>query len=70
MGDIVDKDKDETSNTLLMFGHFVLPPSHHQNMPSGPENAQVFYHHVGKRGVISKEGGDLHYFINMADIHM
>ena len=39
MGDIVDKDKDETSNTLLMFGHFVLPPSHHENMPSGPENA-------------------------------
>ncbi|PWA77867.1 hypothetical protein CTI12_AA221530 [Artemisia annua] len=49
-GDVVDKDKVETSNALFMSGHFVVPPNQHDNVVSESENAEVYDHQVGKDG--------------------
>lgn len=49
-GDVVDKDKVETSNALFMSGHFVVPPNQHENVVSESENAEVYDHQVGKDG--------------------
>ncbi|KAI7735340.1 hypothetical protein M8C21_029757 [Ambrosia artemisiifolia] len=44
--DLVDSDKSETSNALFMSGHFVFPPSQHENLPLEPENTEI----VGEQG--------------------
>ncbi|MFS7925113.1 putative ATG8-interacting protein [Helianthus anomalus] len=48
--DLVDTDKNETSNALFMSGHFLFPPSQHENLPLEPENTEI----VGEQ-----EGEDL-----------
>ncbi|PWA74411.1 hypothetical protein CTI12_AA251550 [Artemisia annua] len=40
-GDLVDTNKSETSNPLFMSGHFVFPPSQHENLPLEPENTEI-----------------------------
>lgn len=40
-GDVVDTNKSETSNALFMSGHFVFPPSQHENLPLEPENTEI-----------------------------
>ncbi|XP_022002973.1 ATG8-interacting protein 2 isoform X1 [Helianthus annuus] len=44
--DLVDTDKNETSNALFMSGHFLFPPSQHENLPLEPENTEI----VGEQG--------------------
>lgn len=34
-------DKTETSNALFMSGHFVFPPSQHENLPLEPKNTEI-----------------------------
>ncbi|KAL6981977.1 hypothetical protein U1Q18_023595 [Sarracenia purpurea var. burkii] len=40
-GNAVAKDEAETSRALLMSGHFVFPPSQHENLPLEPENIEI-----------------------------
>ncbi|KAI3829243.1 hypothetical protein L1987_03361 [Smallanthus sonchifolius] len=44
--DLVGTDKSETSNALFMSGHFVFPPSQHENLPLEPENTEI----LGEQG--------------------
>ncbi|KAK9056173.1 hypothetical protein SSX86_027262 [Deinandra increscens subsp. villosa] len=46
--EVIDKDKVETSNPLFMSGHFVVPPTQHENAPSEPEKTEIFENPVGK----------------------
>ncbi|KVH91121.1 ATG8-interacting protein 2 [Cynara cardunculus var. scolymus] len=58
-GDVVDTNKSETSNALFMSGHFVFPPSQHENLPLEPENTEILDEQGGEGEVsesIKEEG--------------
>ncbi|KAK8688185.1 hypothetical protein V6N13_086961 [Hibiscus sabdariffa] len=44
-GDSYEVEEAETSRALFMSGHFVFPPSEHENLPLEPDNTSG---HVGK----------------------
>ncbi|XP_071691112.1 ATG8-interacting protein 1-like [Rutidosis leptorrhynchoides] len=56
-GDVVETNENETSNALFMSGHFVFPPSQHENLPLEPENAEI----LGDQGESIKEEGGKSY---------
>lgn len=58
-GDVVDKDKVETSNALFMSGHFVVPPNQHENVLSESAYTEVSDHLVGKDDGSESVGGKL-----------
>ncbi|CAI9277988.1 unnamed protein product [Lactuca saligna] len=39
--EVVDTDKSGTSDALFMSGHFVFPPSQHENLPLEPEKTEI-----------------------------
>ncbi|XP_076928828.1 ATG8-interacting protein 2-like [Bidens hawaiensis] len=39
--DLVDTNQTETSNPLFMSGHFVFPPSQHENLQLEPETTEI-----------------------------
>ncbi|KAK4769421.1 hypothetical protein SAY86_027571 [Trapa natans] len=41
-------DEAETSHALFMSGHFVFPPSQHENLPIDPEQDEIHEETVGK----------------------
>ncbi|KAL8210392.1 hypothetical protein R6Q57_007124 [Mikania cordata] len=47
-GEKSETEKNETSNALFMSGHFVFPPSQHENLPLEPENTEILGEHGGK----------------------
>jgi len=40
-GNAVELDDAETSHAMFMSGHFVFPPSQHENLPLEPENIEI-----------------------------
>lgn len=42
------EDKAETSRALFMSGHFVFPPSQHENLPLETDNSDIVDENVGK----------------------
>ncbi|KAF7154807.1 hypothetical protein RHSIM_Rhsim01G0159000 [Rhododendron simsii] len=40
-GNTVAEDEAETSRAMFMSGHFVFPPSQHENLPLEPENIEI-----------------------------
>lgn len=40
-GNTVGEDEAETSRAMFMSGHFVFPPSQHENLPLEPENFEI-----------------------------
>ncbi|KAE8699764.1 hypothetical protein F3Y22_tig00110570pilonHSYRG00165 [Hibiscus syriacus] len=51
-GDSYEVEEAETSRALFMSGHFVFPPSEHENLPLEPDDTSE---HVGK-GVVPESG--------------
>lgn len=47
-GEVIDKDKLETSDALFMSGHFVYPPKQHEDLPQEPEKAEILENPAGK----------------------
>ncbi|XP_071697677.1 ATG8-interacting protein 2-like [Rutidosis leptorrhynchoides] len=43
---LVEKDKNE--NALFMSGHFVLPTSQHETVPSEPKNTEILDQQIGE----------------------
>ncbi|CAK9134400.1 unnamed protein product [Ilex paraguariensis] len=61
-GDAVREDEAEaeTSHAMFMSGHFVFPPSQHENLPLEPEQSEI-YVEQGVEGpvseIVAEEGG-------------
>ncbi|XP_058082179.1 ATG8-interacting protein 2 isoform X2 [Magnolia sinica] len=59
-----DKDKvsapdpEESSSAMFMSGHFVFPPSQHENLPLEPDNSEIL-NEPGSEGVDSTQEGGL-----------
>lgn len=53
------QDEAGTSRALFMSGHFVFPPSQHENLPLEPEDNEILEEHRGKDDVpeLGIEGG-------------
>ncbi|KAL0328428.1 UNVERIFIED_CONTAM: ATG8-interacting protein 1 [Sesamum calycinum] len=54
------ENEAETSNAMFMSGHFVFPPSQHENLPLAPENSEIREEKGGEYDVsqlISDDGG-------------
>ncbi|BAT83609.1 hypothetical protein VIGAN_04078300 [Vigna angularis var. angularis] len=48
------QDEAETSRALFMSGHFVFPPSQHENLPMEPDNSEI-HDDSGDKDVTSEE---------------
>ncbi|KAM7472216.1 hypothetical protein LguiA_010399 [Lonicera macranthoides] len=59
-GDSVGEDKGETSQAMFMSGHFVFPPSQHENLPLEPETTEIHNEQGAEDAVpelVAEEGG-------------
>ncbi|KAL0320618.1 UNVERIFIED_CONTAM: ATG8-interacting protein 1 [Sesamum radiatum] len=59
-GKLGGENEAETSNAMFMSGHFVFPPSQHENLPLAPENSEIREEKGGEYDVsqlISDDGG-------------
>ncbi|KAF2315294.1 hypothetical protein GH714_038744 [Hevea brasiliensis] len=51
------EDEAETSRALFMSGHFVFPPSQHENLPLDPDNSEILNEQAGEN-VASEQGAE------------
>ncbi|KAJ9171397.1 hypothetical protein P3X46_014773 [Hevea brasiliensis] len=52
-----EEDEAETSRALFMSGHFVFPPSQHENLPLDPDNSEILNEQAGEN-FASEQGAE------------
>ncbi|KAF6157709.1 hypothetical protein GIB67_037282 [Kingdonia uniflora] len=57
-GSETKKNEDETSHAMFMSGHFVFPPSQHENLPLEPDESEI-HNEQGAEDVVPEEEPEL-----------
>ncbi|KAK2992630.1 hypothetical protein RJ640_023940 [Escallonia rubra] len=56
-GNPAEEDKGETSQAMFLSGHFVFPPSQHENLPLEPETTEINNEQGGEDALLELDVG-------------